>query len=60
MDKCEAHTGLVNQIETNKDNIDKIYEILEKVRSRPPVWASLLISVLALMIGWLLSRVGGG
>jgi len=55
VEKCTEHTGCVNQINTNKDNIEKIYEILEKVRNRPPVWASLLISVLALVIGWLLS-----
>jgi len=54
-EKCEEHTGCINQIKTNKENIEKIYEILEKVRNRPPVWASLLISVLALIVGWLLS-----
>ena len=56
-EKCDDHTGCVNQITTNKENIIKIFELVEKVRNRLPNWATLLISVLTLLIGWLLSRV---
>ena len=53
-EKCEEHSGCVTQIETNKENIEKIYEIVEKIRNRPPVWVSLALTVAVGVIGWLI------
>ena len=57
MEKCDDHTGCVNQINTNKENIAKIYDLIEKIRNRLPNWATVLISLLTLLIGWLVSKV---
>lgn len=54
---CDAHSGLVNQIETNKKDITTLFEIVEKIRARPPVWMSLSFSAALLVIGWLIGRV---
>ena len=55
--KCDDHTGCVNKIERNTMDIQKIYELIEKIRNRLPNWATALISMLTLLIGWLLSKV---
>ncbi len=57
-EKCDEHTGCVTQIKTNKENIDKIFEMLEKIRNRPPIYVSFLFAVLTGIIGWLL-KTGG-
>jgi len=57
VEKCEEHTGCVNGIKRNTEDIQKIYELVEKIRNRLPNWATLLISVLALVIGWLIRKV---
>lgn len=51
---CDEHSGCKTQIETNKDNIDKIYELIEKIQNRPPVYISFLFGLLMGAIGWLL------
>ena len=53
-DFCTKHSGCVTQIETNKDNIEKIYELIDKIRNRPPVYISFLFGLLMGAIGWLL------
>ena len=51
--KCEEHSGCKNQIETNKDNIGTLFEVVDKIRNRPPVWVTLLLMALLGVIGWL-------
>ena len=55
MDKpnCTEHSGCINQIETNKINISTLFEAVEKIKNRPPVWATLAFSVAIGVIGWL-------
>lgn len=55
MDKhCDAHSGCTTQIKTNKENNDKVFEILEKVRTRLPHWATVVMALLTGVMGWLL------
>ena len=57
VDKCDEHTGCVSDIKRNSMDIQKIYELVEKIRNRLPNWATALISILTLIIGWLVSRI---
>jgi p-aminobenzoyl-glutamate transporter AbgT len=52
---CENHSGHEARIEQNEKDIKNIYDLIEKVRNRLPHWATLVISILTLAIGWLLS-----
>lgn len=54
---CEAHQV---QLNNHKDRLDKIDIILEKVRNRLPVWATLAIAALLGFIGYLLRAANGG
>lgn len=51
---CNEHSGCVTQIETNKDNIEKIYELIDKIRNRLPVWVTFVFMLMAGVVGWLL------
>lgn len=52
-DKCEEHSGCLNQIQTNKSNIVTLFESVDKIKNRPPVWMSLAFAVAIGVIGWL-------
>jgi len=54
MDKCQWHEAHESRISKNEASIDKIYELLEKVRNRLPNWATIGFAVLSLVVGWLL------
>ena len=52
-EKCDEHSGCVNQIDTNKRNIETLFERITKVENRPPVWITLLFTAAVGVIGWL-------
>ena len=52
---CSEHSGIESRVERTEHDIGTIYEILEKVRNRLPHWATILLSVAFLVIGWLIS-----
>lgn len=53
-EKCEEHSGCMNQINTNKSNISILFESVEKIKNRPPVWMSLAFAAALGVIGWLM------
>ena len=53
-DTCKEHSGCVTQIETNRTNIEKLFESVEKIKNRPPVWMSLIFAASLGVIGYLL------
>ena len=56
---CSEHSGIEAKVGQNEKDIGTIYEILEKVRNRLPHWATILLSVTFLVIGWLIaSKIG--
>ena len=70
--ECHLHSGVITEIENNRDWRNahikehqaihkKLDELVESVRNRLPVWATLLIGVLMAAIGWLaaMARLGG-
>ena len=52
-EKCDEHSGCTNQIATNRKDIDTLFDIVEKIRNRPPVWMSLLFTLAVGIITWL-------
>ena len=56
MEQCKEHSGVVTQIETNKDNISTLFDTIEKIRNRPPVWMSLAFAAALGVIGWLIKN----
>jgi hypothetical protein len=53
---CNVHQF---KLQNHEDRLNKIDEILEKVRNRPPVWVTLVLGVLLAFIGYLVSNAGG-
>lgn len=56
--ECQRHSGVEARIEQAEKDIKTIYEILEKVRNRLPLWATFAFSIATLVIGWLLAHKG--
>ena len=57
MEKCEEHSGCVNQIATNTKNIEILFESVQKIQNRPPVWMSLAFAAALGVIGWLIKGI---
>lgn len=55
--KCDAHSGIQNQVTTNKEDIQTLYNLVDKIRNRPPVWMSLAFAAALGVIGWLAKGV---
>lgn len=55
--KCEEHSGIINQLKTNTGNIKTLFESVDRIKNRPPVWMSLTFSLSIGVIGWLLKSI---
>ena len=51
---CDVHSF---ELKNHRARLDKIDEILDKVRNRLPVWATIVIGLLLAALGWLASGV---
>lgn len=54
---CEYHGKIEEKVVQLEIRVDKIDEILEKVRNRLPVWATFAFGVLLGVIGWLVGKM---
>jgi hypothetical protein len=52
---CDVHEF---KLKNHEDRLDKIDEILDKVRNRLPVWATVAIGALLAAMGWLAANGG--
>ncbi len=64
MEHCKEHTDCMVQMKANtestkrnKEDIVTIFELMEKIRSRLPNYATVIFAILTLIIGWLLQYV---
>ena len=57
--KCDEHSGCIEAIETLKKSDGKQWEVIERIRNRPPVWMSLAFAAALGAIGWLSAFVKG-
>ena len=55
MEKCKEHSGFEARVGQNEKDIGTIYEILEKVSHRLPHWATILLAVACMAVGWLIA-----
>ena len=55
MEECKWHQAIDVRTAANENNINKIFEVLDKVRNRLPLWATFTISLLMAIVGWLLN-----
>ena len=54
--QCDVHEFTMRN---HEERLNKLDEILDKVRNRLPVWATMAIGALLAIIGFLVSRAGG-
>lgn len=55
MDECKYHADHTTRISRNEKDIERIYVAVDKIKNRLPNWATLVIGVLTMAIGWLIS-----
>lgn len=44
---------LTEKVDQHENRLNKMDEIIDKIRVRPPVWCTLVIAVLVGILGWL-------
>ena len=50
--KCEEHSGVCEAIATLKKSDAEQWVVIRKIQNRPPVWTTLLLTVMGGGIGW--------
>lgn len=48
---CKQHSGLVQMVKDVKDDTDKQWTELGRIRNRPPVWCTVVIGLLSGLLG---------
>jgi hypothetical protein len=48
---CAEHSGLVNETDNLKAEVAKQWEVIEKLQTRLPLWATGVISALTFLLG---------
>jgi hypothetical protein len=51
MNTCQEHSGFSEAIETLKQSDKDQWEAIKKIQNRPPVWATVVISLLTFLLG---------
>lgn len=51
MELCSAHSGIDERLSNVEDETKKQWKILDQLRNRLPVWATLVISLLTFLLG---------
>ena len=58
MDHCEEHSGCIARIDGIEETIKRLDIVIEKMRNRPPVWATFALSCSGLLLGSALTFIG--
>jgi len=56
MDLCKWHEAFDSRIGKTEQDVQKIYEVVDKIRNRLPVWATCVIAAMTAVIGWLIKK----
>jgi len=48
---CKAHSGVDERIKNLEDSDKDQWQVINQLRNRLPVWATLLISILTFLLG---------
>jgi len=57
-DYCPQHSGLAVDIKTLKENDKDQWDAINRLRNRPPIWATAIISLLCFLLGCSLTYAG--
>ena len=53
-EKCKFHGAIESRVQRNENDINTMWELIDKIRNRPPVWMSLAFAAALGVIGWLI------
>ena len=48
---CRAHSGIENRISKVEAETEKQWKVLDELRNRLPIWATIVISLLTFLLG---------
>jgi NO-binding membrane sensor protein with MHYT domain len=48
---CQAHSGMEQRISKVETDTEKQWKVLDQLRNRLPVWATIVISLLTFLLG---------
>jgi len=48
---CQAHSGVIQQLEALEDDRKEQWTAIDKLRNRPPIWATVVIALLTGLLG---------
>lgn len=48
---CKQHSGLAQSIKDVKDDTDKQWTELNRIKNRPPVWCTILLMAMSALMG---------
>ena len=51
MELCQAHSGILQQLENLEGDTKEQWTAINQLRNRLPVWATIVISLLTLLLG---------
>jgi hypothetical protein len=58
--RCEDHSGCIARIDNLEDSNVEIWKDLNSLRNRPPVWCTVIISLLTFGMGFIVAlKVNG-
>lgn len=52
---CKQHSGLVQMVTDVKEDTKKQWDQIDNIKSRPPVWCTVVIAILSGLLGSLLT-----
>jgi len=52
---CKQHSGLVQMVKDVRDDTDKQWTEINRIKNRPPVWCTILMMVMSGFIGSILT-----
>ncbi len=55
---CKEHSGFEARLEKVEDDTEKQWTVLDKLRNRLPVWATIVISLLTFFLGATVTYAG--
>ena len=50
-EECQAHSGIVQQLEALEEDRKEQWKSIDKLRNRPPIWATVVIALLTGLLG---------
>lgn len=50
-EECQAHSGVIQQLEALEEDRKEQWMAIDKLRNRPPIWATVVIALLTGLLG---------